>query len=88
MTTIEAVCRLHLVTREEFFGPRTTKRIVAARKMAIDAMRAKGLSVEAIARVMKRNRSTIQYWVYPGVHQRRIQKYLARYQRQKAMRAA
>lgn len=88
MTTIDAVCCLHNVSREEFFGPRTTRRIVAARKAAIDALRARKLSVEAIARIIKRNRSTVQYWVYPGIHERRIRNYLNRYQRQKAMRAA
>lgn len=86
MTIIEAVCRLHLVTREEFFGPSTTKRIVAARKTAIDALRAKGLSADSIARIVRRNRSTVQYWLYPTIHERRIRKYLDRYQQKKATR--
>jgi transposase len=87
VTIIEAVCKLHGITPAEFYGRSTTKRIVAARKDAIDALRVKNLSVDAIARIMRRNRSTIQYWVYPGIHERRITNYLKRYQKKKALRS-
>lgn len=68
---ILAICREHLITPEEFFGNRRTRRLTSARKMAIELLRAKGLSLMGCARLIRRDRETIRYWLYPKVRDQR-----------------
>ena len=59
---IPTICCEHQVTQGEFFGPMQNRKVVEARRAAIEALRAKGLSLMACARLMKRDRETIRYW--------------------------
>lgn len=68
---IAEICFQHMVTPEEFFGPLRSRHLVAARKAAIDVLREAGLSLNACARLIKRDKSTVYYWVHPRIRDRK-----------------
>ncbi|SFM00141.1 dnaA protein helix-turn-helix [Bradyrhizobium sp. NFR13] len=59
---IIAVMRSSNISEEMFFGPRRWKELVAARVQAIHDLTASGLSQAAIARAMRRDHATVNYW--------------------------
>jgi IS30 family transposase len=65
------VCAECGVTAEEFFGNGRTRKLADTRKLAISQLREAGFSSRAIARLIRRNYSTIQYWSYPEYRARR-----------------
>lgn len=68
---IKEVLRQRRVKPEEFFGATHLADVVAARRIAARRLSAAGFRVCAIARLMKRNHSTVTYWTRPGYRARR-----------------
>jgi hypothetical protein len=65
------VCEEMGITPEEFFGPRKLKHLTHARREAIDRMMAAGFSMTGVAAAIRRNYSSVQYWVYHDYRKRR-----------------
>jgi IS30 family transposase len=57
---------------KDFFGKSRVTHLVRARAAAIKQMRETGMSNATIARVMKRDYSTIRYWAHPEYRRRRL----------------
>jgi len=55
---------------KDFFGTSRTRHLVRARRKAIKRLKAAGFSDAATARIMKRNVSTVQYWLHPEYRER------------------
>lgn len=66
------VCRELKIHPTEFFGNKRERRLSAARRIAIERLKAAGFNNAAVARLMKRNYSTIQYWLHPEYRERRV----------------
>ena len=73
--TVCRECKVHPV---EFFGRGKDRRLVGARRLAIHRLHHAGFNYAAIARLMKRNYSTILYWANPAYRERRAD-YYAKY---------
>jgi hypothetical protein len=72
------VCRERLIKPADFFGPGRDKRLTDARREAIQLLRDAGFNMKAISRLMRRNYSTIRFWVHPHIrasHNDRSRKY-------------
>jgi hypothetical protein len=65
------VCRECKVHPAEFFGPGRDRRLSNARRLAIQKLKEAEFNNAAIARLMRRNYSTIQYWLHPEYRERR-----------------
>ena len=78
------VCRDMDVDPEDFFGNTRMKRVVAARVLAIARLRAADFTHAAIARLMKREYSAIQYWIHPKYRERRVPYYAALHAKRRA----
>lgn len=61
------VCREHKIHPTEFFGPRRYRKLVKARRVAIDRLLAAGFNMAGAARMIKRNYSTVRYWKNPKI---------------------
>lgn len=60
------VCQAYEIQPTEFFDPRKReRRLVRARLHAIIRLRDAGFSMAGIARAMRRDYSTIRYWMRP-----------------------
>lgn len=58
------VCKNHRITLADFFGPTRHQTIVLARIEALSIfIGEKRLSLAATARILRRHRTTIQYWL-------------------------
>lgn len=69
---IEDVMRHYKIQPSVFFGNRRgVHRVTKARRIAIGRLKDAGFNSAAIARLMKRNYSTIQYWLHPEYRERR-----------------
>lgn len=68
------ICHERLILPEEFFGPRRNKRLVEARKAAIEAFRAAGFSLRGTARMIRRDHTTVCYWLHPKWRDRKRNK--------------
>ena len=68
---------------KDFFGAGRMKHIVLARRTAIKVLKAEGFSSAAIARLMKRNVSTVDYWIKPE-YRARSMAYCLNYMRVRA----
>jgi hypothetical protein len=73
------VCAEYLVSPADFFSHRTDRRFVRCRVEAIRRLRAAGFSQAAIARLVKREYSTVRYWLHPKYRERRKVRQLAAY---------
>lgn len=69
---IKAILAERGISADEFFGRTRLAHVVEARRDAIEQMRALGMGRPLIARIMRRNESTINYWSIPGLRERRI----------------
>jgi hypothetical protein len=72
---IKAILREHHVSADDFFGSGHARFVVYARVDAIQRMNDLGMNGHAIARIMKRNHSTIFYWLRPEYRARRKKYY-------------
>lgn len=68
---VHTVCEQWGITEEEFFGYSRQQNLCQARRYAIMQLQAAGLSFRGIAVAMRRNYSTIQYWMHPEYQERR-----------------
>ncbi len=55
---------------KDFFGASRMTHLVNARRIAIMRLKKAGFNDAAIARLMKRNYSTVRYWLRPDYRQR------------------
>jgi chromosomal replication initiation ATPase DnaA len=72
------VCRECKVHPVEFFGNGRTQRLVRARRIAIFRLHQAGFNYRAISRLIRRNYSTVLYWVH-AEYRRRHSAYFVRY---------
>lgn len=72
------VCEELNVTPENFFGPRRKKQLTHARRVAIQRLHDAGFSYMAVARLIRRNYSTVQYWIHADYREQRS-RYAAEY---------
>lgn len=82
---IKDVLRDHGLKEEEFFGRCRKPFLVAARKSAAIRMHRAGLSRGIIARLVRREKSTIVYYIDKEHRAKRRAKLLAYYHKQKSM---
>jgi hypothetical protein len=68
---IAAVLGKYELTPEEFFGRGRSRCYTVARRDAAKQLSAAGFSVVAISRIIKRNRSTIDHYLYDYVGKKR-----------------
>lgn len=68
---IKQVLKDHLLGAEDFFSRQRIGCYVAARMDAAKRLQAVGFSVNQIARFMRRNNTTIAYYLYPNIRQNR-----------------
>jgi transposase len=66
------VCREMKIRPADFFGNKRKGRPSTARRIAIERLKEAGFSNAGIARMVKRNYSTIQYWLHPEYRERRV----------------
>ena len=72
------VCEECGITAEDFFGPNRDKRLTNARRIAVERLHEAGFSYKSAARLIRRNYSTVQYWLKPEYREHRV-KYYAKY---------
>lgn len=59
------VCRELKIHPYEFFGSGRDRRLTRARRIAIKRLIAAGFSMAGAARMIRRNYSTVRYWMRP-----------------------
>jgi hypothetical protein len=69
---VNAVMAKHRVGPKDFFGPSRFAHVVAARRAATLRLQADGMRVPMIARVMRRDRSSVRYWLRPDYREHRL----------------
>lgn len=69
---IAAVMTQHRVGPKDFFGVGQAAHLVDARRAAIIRLKRAGWKVPMIAQVMRRDRSTVRYWLRPDYQARRV----------------
>jgi len=69
---IKDVMQRRRIGVKDFFGTSRMTHLVDARRVAIRRLQAAGFDNAAVARLMKRNYSTIQYWTHPNYRKRQI----------------
>src|SRR4051812_29929551 len=74
------VCAEFEITPEQFFGASRNGSISPARREAVKRLHEAGFSQVGMARVMKCDRSTIQYWLNPERRAKQISDHKNRYQ--------
>ncbi len=65
------VCRQCKVHPIEFFGRKRDKRLVRCRRIAIAQLQQAGFNNMAVARLMRRSYSNIQYWTHKKYRMKR-----------------
>lgn len=65
------VCEQHQVSPAAFFGKGRTQKLSQARRDAIGALSDAGFGTHAISRLVKRNASTVIYWLNQTSRDRR-----------------
>lgn len=68
------VCHDMKIYPAEFFGQGRDARLVKARREAMRRLKAAGFSNAAIARVLKRAYSTVQYWMKDDLREKRLKR--------------
>lgn len=63
------VCRELKIRPDEFFGNGRDRRLTRARRIAIKRLIAAGFSMAGAARMIRRNYSTVRYWVHPKLRE-------------------
>ena len=66
------VCRELEIEPSDFFGNRRKGQFSVARRLAIERLKEAGLNARGIASAMKRNYSSVQYWLHPEYRIRRL----------------
>lgn len=66
-----SVCEQHQVSPAAFFGKGRTKKLSEARRAAIEALASAGFGTHATARLIKRDTSTVIYWLNQSSRDRR-----------------
>lgn len=82
---IKAVMREHLVGAQDFFGGCRIRRFTLARRAAAVRLSQTGLSRGVIARLMRREKTTIAYYINKEWRTKRKAAFSAYYHKQKAM---
>lgn len=77
-SVVLTICEEYGITAEEFFGPRRDWRLTHARRVAIERLVEAGLNGKGIAAAIRRNYSTVQYWLHPEYREQRSA-YAAKY---------
>lgn len=77
-TALVAAAERHGVSVDDILSHRRFQRITAARRYAIQNMRAKGVPLSKIAFHLKMNVSSVEHHVYPKVRERRANYYRQR----------
>lgn len=72
------VCEELNITPEDFFGPGRVKRLTHARRVAIQRLHDVGMSYASIASCIRRNYSSVQYWMHAEYREKRS-RYFAEY---------
>jgi hypothetical protein len=72
------LCEL-AVTREDFFGRRRAASLTAARIVAAERLSAAGYEPGQIAHLIKRDRTSVLYYLRPAMRERRVVYYAERY---------
>lgn len=72
------ICEQHRIRPEEFFGKSRCQKLSACRRDAILALYEAGFSVSGCARMIRRNVSTVHYWLKPANRDHRKKSMLAR----------
>ncbi len=80
------VCEELGVTAEEFFGRERSPRMTNARRVAVERLHEAGFSYKASARLIRRNYSTVQYWLHPKYREHRVNYYRDRRAAEKAQK--
>lgn len=78
------VSREHLVSVDDIIGPRRLPHLVAARRDAIDRLRRAEYSLRNVARVLRRNYSTITHHSYPNIRAKKKARAALAWQRQRS----
>jgi hypothetical protein len=65
------VCQQLRIHPAEFFGNGRDRRLSKARRVAIKKLKEAGFNNKAIARLIRRNYSTVQYWTHLEYRERR-----------------
>lgn len=81
------VCAEREIDPVEFFGPRRNARLVKARRIAIERFKEAGFTMAGTARMMRRNCTTIRYWLRPK-ERKRHNDYARAYHTQRRMDVA
>jgi IS30 family transposase len=69
------VCAELDIPPHEFFGPMRDRRLTNSRRVAVERLHEAGFSYKAAARLIKRNYSTVQYWLKPEYRASRVEYY-------------
>lgn len=72
MSILLAVCERHGVTVEDLKGSSRLPEISRARGEAIKALYESGITMVAIAKMMRKKKSSVQYWIYDGYRASRV----------------
>jgi chromosomal replication initiation ATPase DnaA len=81
------VCRELKIHPDEFFGPKRDRRLTRARRIAIKRLIAAGFNMAGAARMIRRNYSTVRYWMNPklrAAHNERSRNYWKTYHEARA----
>jgi hypothetical protein len=69
---VASVMAKHMIGAKDFYGVSQVVHLVKARRAAIMQLSAAGFKVPMIAKVMRRDRSTVRYWLRPDCRSRRV----------------
>lgn len=72
---VVAACERYRVKPEDLFAGKRGKKLTKARVLAIAKLREAGFSGKGIARMLRCNYSTIQYWTHASYRQQRSMYY-------------
>lgn len=75
---LRSVARRHGFTVSQLQAPTKVRRLVRARAEAMIELRAANYSLGRIALLLRRNKSTVEYVVYPRVRAAKVRHYHAR----------
>ena len=66
------ICERHGIAPELFFSPMRSRKLAACRRDAIVALYGAGFNQRAIGRLIRRDASTVKYWLHPKARKRKL----------------
>jgi hypothetical protein len=66
------ICKTRGISADDFFGPLKSQVLAASRCEVIGILRDRGLSKAVCARIVRRNVSTVHYWLNPVIRSHRL----------------